>query len=99
MKESERYVAEIEIQDGYLSIDCQAEPGEKRIIKIFLNHSSVDESVFLANNDSVFIRKLLDNAELELITDRKDIESFLKEVLTKEFGENADIEISNVDYD
>lgn len=94
-----RYVAEIEIPEGYISIDCEIEHGSGNIIKIFLNQASVDKNDYLLKYPSDFKEKLLNNIEFELITRRNDVENFLNELFKDEFGQFADIHISVVDYD
>ncbi len=97
--ENSRYVAEIEIPEGYISIDCEIEYGSENIVKFFLNQTSVDKSSYLLLYSSHFKEKLLNNIDFHLKTKRKDIENFLNELFKDEFGENIDIHVSEVDYD
>jgi len=97
--ENSRYVAEIEIPEGYISIDCETEIGDMNIIKFYLNQSSIDKTSYLLHYSSEFKQKLLNNIDIELLTKRDDIEILLNELFKEEFSENADIHITDVEYD
>ena len=94
-----RYVAEIDLPEGYISIDCEIEFGDENSIKFFLNQSSVDKDIYLLGSSSEFKHQLLNYIDLELLTERMDIENLLNEIMLEEFGANADILIREVDSD
>lgn len=94
-----RYVAEIDLPEGYISIDCEIEFGVENAIKFFLNQSSVDKDTYLLESYSEFKHRLLNYIDLELLTERMDIENLINEIMLKEFGANADILIRDVDFD
>lgn len=98
--ENSRYVAEIEIPEGYISIDCETEfGGDVNVLKFYLNQISVDRDNYLLQNPSKFKKELLTNLEFELLTERDEIEKILREIMIKEFGTEANIHISDVDSD
>ena len=96
---NKRYVAEIEIPEGYISIDCETEIGETNVVKLFLNQTSIDKSNFLINHNSAFMKKLINNIEFEMDSKRIDAFVLLNELLREEFGKSADISITEVEYD
>ena len=98
--EVKRYVVEIDIPDGYISIDCDIEyEGTTTIINLFLNQSSLDYEKFIEKYGSDFIKKLLGYEDLTITTERADIEEYLNELLVNEFGIDSDILIRDVDLD
>ena len=96
---NKRYVAEIEIPEGYISIDCETEIGETNIVKLFLNQTSIDNSDFLNKHNSVFMQKLISNIEFEMALESCDTVVLLNGFFREEFGKNADISITEVEYD
>ena len=94
-----RYVAEIDLPEGYISIDCEREGGGENAIKFVLNQSSVDKDIYLLESSSEFKYQLLNYIDFELLTERMDIENLLNEIMLEEFGANADILIRGVDSD
>lgn len=96
---TERYVVEIDVPEGYLSIDCDIEYSDVTVIKIFLNQSSVSKENFTGNKRSRFVEKLMDYEDIEIKTARKDIREYLTELLRNEFGDNPDILIRDIDLD
>jgi len=79
--ENSRYVAEINLPEGYISIDCDIEFGVENAIKFFLNQSSVDNDIYLLESSSEFKYQLLNYIDLELLTERMDIENLLNEIM------------------
>ncbi len=94
-----RYVIEIDLPEGYLSIDCEIEYGEENRMTFFLNQSSVNKERYLPENSSELKKQLLDYNDFEFQTERDDIENMLNELMLKEFGADADILIRDVDSD
>jgi hypothetical protein len=92
-------VEEIDLPEGYISIDCEIEFGVENGIKFFLNQSSVDKDIYLLGSSSEFKYQLLNFIGLELLTERMDIENLLNEIMIEEFGANADILNRDVDSD
>ena len=97
--ENKRYVAEIDLHEGYISIECEIEFGAESKINIFLNQSSVDKDAYLRDFSSEFKYKLLNFINIELLTKRMDVENLLNEIMLDEFGADADILIRDVDSD
>ena len=97
--ENSRYVAEIDLPEGYLSIECEILYGTENSIKIFINQTSIDKDSYLKEFSSEFKNQLLNETDLELRTKRMDIENFLNEVMLEEFGADADILIRDIDSD
>jgi len=97
--ENKRYIAEIDLHDGYISIECEIEFGSENKINIFLNQSSVDKDGYLRDFSSEFKYKLLNYIDIELFTERMDVENLLNEIMIEEFGVDADILIRDVDSD
>ena len=97
--ENSRYVAEIDLPEGYLSIECEILYGTENSIKIFINQTSIDKDSYLKEFSSEFKNQLLNETDLELRTKRMDVENFLNEVMLEEFGADADILIRDIDSD
>ena len=94
-----RYVAEIDIPEGYISIDCEIEHGSRIIVKFFLNQASVDKTSYLSKHPSEFKQKLFNFEDFELFAYSDDISKWLIQFMKEEFGPDADIHITDVDYD
>lgn len=94
-----RYVAEIELSDGYISIDFEIKYGTENHIRFFLNQCSVDESTLILEDSTAFKRKLFEGESSVIITGSRDIENLITGILRKEFGDNVDIVITKVDFD
>ena len=94
-----RYVAEIDLPEGYISIECEIITGSKNIIKFFLNQNSVDKESYLLLSNSPFKNKLLNYEDIEVVSERMDVENLLNEIMFEEFGEDADILIRDIDSD
>ena len=94
-----RYVAEIDLPEGYISIDCDIEYNGETVLKFYLNQTSVEKDGYLLEDSSEFKEKLFNNNDLNVPTDRKDIKIYLMEFIRKEFGTEADILIRDVDID
>ena len=94
-----RYVLEIDLPEGYLSIECDVEFGETAKLHFFLNQSSVDKEKYLEENSSEFKERVLDQGDYETTTERNDIKEFLTDFCKSEFGAASDILIRDIDLD
>ena len=94
-----RHVAEIEIPEGYISIDCETEAGDINVVKLFPNQTSIDKNSSLIKNSTEFMQKLINNIEIELALESYDTVVLLNEFFREEFGKSADISITEVEYD
>ena len=94
-----RYVAEIEREEGYISVDCEILPGDDYVVSLILNQTSVEKTGYLEQNSSDFKKLLFNLSDLKLITKNKDIRSFLNALFREEFGVKAEIQIREVDFD
>ncbi len=52
--ENTRYIAEIDLPEGYLSIECEILYGTENTLKFFINQSSIDKDSFLKEFSSEF---------------------------------------------
>ncbi len=94
-----RYVAEIDLAEGYISIDCDIEYNSETILKFYLNQTSVDKVSYLLEKGTEFKDQLLNRYDYQLTTNRKDIEEYLIEFMRIEFGAETEILIRDVDLD
>ena len=97
--QNNRYVAEIDLPEGYLSIECEITYGSENTINFFINQSSIDKDSYLREFSSEFKNQLLNETDVKLKTNRFDIEILLNEFMRKEFGVEADILIRDIDSD
>jgi len=93
---TKRYVAEIDLPDGFISIDCEVKRAEKYIISLQLNH------ITLSYKDSEltpFKEELVNNNEVVIEYRSGDFLVFLNNLFKKEFQGYTDISITEVDTD
>ena len=91
-----RYVAEIELPDGFASIDCEVNSGGKNKVYFHLNQSTLPAD---SHKTSVFREELFKNSELYIEVETKDILTFLNDLFKNEFSGYSDISITEVDTD
>ena len=99
-----RYIAEIEIPDGFATIDCEIEVSDNETqqvqITLILASCSYENEKTKVVQGNLTLREELD-VFLEAIraTDRKDFKAVIEELLRKAYGKDADITVSSIDMD
>ena len=91
-----RYVAEIDLPEGFISIDCEVKLAEKNLISLQLNQ------ITLSYKDSEltpFKEELINNKEVTIEYRSSDFLLFLSNLFKKEFQGYTDISIMEVDTD
>jgi len=92
-----RYVADIEIPEGIVSIDCEVRSGGKTEILFILNNSTYKEG---KNTGTGGFRSHLENhGEMLVKTKADDTETFIRKTLFAAYGPLADITLTDTDTD
>ena len=92
-----RYVADIEIPEGIVSIDCEVRNGEKTKILFILNSSTCEGS---ENPPAGNFRGSLENRGETLVeAETDDPEAFIRKTLFAAYGPLADITLTDTDTD
>lgn len=97
-----RYIAEIEMPDGFASIDCEIEYSNKSktTIRFLLNNLNYDVQVHISESKDLTFRKELElNSEVIIKTDKKDIQAYIEEILRDAYGKDTDITVRDIDMD
>lgn len=102
--EPTRYIAEIEIPEGFATIDCEVEildaQTKQAKITFILASCSYTNKKTRSNQENLTLRQELDLfLEAIRVTDRKDIEAVIEELLREAYGNRADITVSTIDMD
>lgn len=95
--QTSRYVADIEVPDGIVSIDCEVRSGEKTEILFILNSSTCEGNENPAAGD--FRGSLESRGEILVEAETDDPESFIRETLLATYGPLADITLTDTDTD
>ena len=92
-----RYVADIEIPEGIVSIDCEVRNGEKTRILFILNGSTYkgNENPPAGN----FRDSLESHGETLVETETDDPATFIRKTLSAAYGSLADITLTDTDID
>ena len=99
-----RYIAEIEIPEGLVTIDCEIEFLENNTDQTQIRFLLSNQTYEIPNNPrpqgGLTLREELES-DLKAIrtTDRKDISEVIQEHLQEAYGEEADITVSSIDMD
>ncbi len=98
-----RYIAEIEIPDGYISIDCEVDLIDQEKprfqINFYLNSSSLNIQS-TEDYEGKPLRKELENKlQAVRVTDVKNVRKYIEGILRVEYGEQADIQVSEIEFD
>ena len=92
-----RFVADIEVPDGIVSIDCEVRSGEKTEFLFILNSSTCEENESPPIGD---FRDALENrGEILVEAETDDPEAFIRKTLSVAYGPLADITLTDTDTD
>ena len=91
-----RYVAEIEMPEGIITIDCEVTRGDKYLIFLQLNQSTIS---FSDVGSSPLIEELVNSNGVTIEYGSKDVKGFLQDLLRNEFKGYSDISLTEVDTD
>ncbi len=98
-----RYIAEIEIPDGYISIDCEVDliDQEKPRLQInfYLNSSSLNIQSTEEYEGKPLRKELENELQAVRVTDVKNVREYIEGILRVEYGEQADIQLSEIEFD
>lgn len=95
--QTSRYVADIEVPDGIVSIDCEVRSGEKTEILFILNSSTCEGNENPPAGD--FRGSLESHGEILVKTETNDPEVFIRKTLSAAYGPLADITLTDTDTD
>ena len=95
--QTSRYVADIEVPDGIVSIDCEVRSGEKTEILFILNSSTCEGNENPAIED--FRGSLESRGEILVKAETNDPEAFIRKTLSAAYGPLADITLTDTDTD
>lgn len=101
-KDVNRHIAEIEMPEGFTSIDCEIEylNESNTTIRFYLNNVNYDVQVHNSGGEYLTFREELElNFELVIKTGRKDIPAYIEEILRDAYGGDADITVRDIDMD
>lgn len=95
--QTSRYVADIEIPEGIVSIDCEVRNGDKAEILFILNRSTCEgtENPPVGN----FRGSLESCGEILVEAETDDPETFIRKTLSAAYGPLADITLTDTDTD
>jgi len=98
-----RYIAEIEIPDGYISIDCEVDLIDQEKprfqINFYLNSSSLNIQSTEEYEDKPLRKELENERQAVRVTDVKNVRKYIERILRVEYGEQADIQVSEIEFD
>ena len=92
-----RYVADIEIPEGIVSIDCEVRSGDKTEVLFILNSSTCGGSKNPPVGD--FRGSLESRGEILMEAETDDPEAFIRKTLSAAYGPLADITLTDTDTD
>lgn len=96
-KRNLRYVADIEVPEGVVSIDCEVRSGEKTKILFILNNSTCEGDGNPLAGD--FRGSLESRGEILIETETDDPKAFIRKTLSAAYGLPADITLTDTDTD
>jgi hypothetical protein len=102
--EPARYIAEIEIPEGFATIDCEIEVSynetDQAQITLMLASCSYENEKTKPGQGNLTLREELDLfLEAIRVTDQKDFKAVIEELLREAYGKKAEITISSIDMD
>ncbi len=92
-----RYVADIEVPEGIVSVDCEVKSGEKTEVLFILNSSTCEGNENPSSGD--FRGSLESRGEILVETETSDPEAFIRKTLSAAYGSLADITLTDTDTD
>ncbi len=92
-----RFVADIEIPEGIVSIDCEVRNGERTEILFILNSSTCERDGNMLAGD--FRGSLESQGEVLVKAQTDNPEAFIRETLSVAYGPLADITLTDTDTD
>ncbi len=92
-----RYVADIEIPEGIVSIDCEVRNGNKAEVLFILNSSTCEINENPPAGD--FRGSLESRGEILVEAETDDPEVFIRKTLSAAYGPLADITLTDTDTD
>ena len=96
-EQTSRFVADIEVPEGIVSIDCEVRSGEKTEILFTLNSSTCELDEDSSSGD--FRGSLENRGEILVEAETDDPEAFIKKILSVAYGPLADITLTDTDTD
>lgn len=95
--QNSRYVADIEIPEGIVSIDCEVRSGDKPEVLFILNSSTCEGNEDPPVGD--FRGSLENRGEILVEAGTDDPEAFIRKTLLAAYGPLADITLTDTDTD
>ncbi|MXW43341.1 MAG: hypothetical protein F4X32_06635 [Candidatus Dadabacteria bacterium] len=96
-EQTSRYVADIEVPEGIVSIDCEVRNGDKPEILFILNSSTCEGTEKPPVGD--FRSSLEGRGEILVEAETGDPEAFIRKTLSAAYGPLADITLTDTDTD
>ena len=96
-EQTSRYVADIEVPEGIVSIDCEVRNGDKPEVLFILNSSTCEGNENPTDGD--FRGSLESRGEILIEAETDDPEAFIRETLSTAYGPLADITLTDTDTD
>lgn len=96
-EQTSRYVADIEIPEGIVSIDCEVRSGDKPKVLFILNSSTCEGNENPPVGD--FRDSLESRGEILVEAGTDDPEAFIRKTLLAAYGPLADITLTDTDTD
>ena len=96
-EQTSRYVADIEVPEGVVSIDCEVRNGDKPEILFILNSSTCEGTENPPVGD--FRSSLEGRGEILVEAETGDPETFIRKTLSAAYGPLADITLTDTDTD
>ena len=96
-KDTSRYVADIEIPEGIVSVDCEVRNGDKTEVLFILNSSTCEGTGNPPAGD--FRGSIESRGEILVEAETDDPEAFIRKTLAAAYGPLADITLTDTDTD
>ncbi|MDE0159586.1 MAG: hypothetical protein OXI02_04555 [Candidatus Dadabacteria bacterium] len=96
-EQTSRYVADIEVLEGIVSIDCEVRNGDKPEVLFILNSSTCEGTENPPVGD--FRSSLEGRGEILVEAETGDPEAFIRKTLSAAYGPLADITLTDTDTD
>ena len=96
-EQTSRFVADIEVPEGIVSIDCEVRNGNKAEFLFILNSSTFEGNENPPAGD--FRGSLESRGEILVEAETDDPEAFIRKTLSAAYGPLADITLTDTDTD